>query len=399
MAVEASLILVANPGSASRKYALFRGDELLISFHFEYEGGRIICGIQAKENTWRLNPDIPSVAEAAVTLLPFLREHAIVTSKEQPSCIGLRVVAPTGFFLSDRVLDEAVVRRLQTMHERVPIHIDAVLKEHRALQAIFPDVPVVGVSDSAFHATKPDFAWNYGLPLADSDRLEIKRFGYHGLSAASVVRVMCAYEKLPPRVVICHLGSGASVTAVWHGKSRDTTMGYSPLEGVVMATRAGSFDPTVLTVLKREFGFSDTDMETYLNEQSGLLGLSGSSDDIRELLQREADGDHFAHLALETYLFSVQKAIGQMSAVLGGIDLLVFTGTVGERSASIRARVLSPFHYLDLVLDHRSNAQCTIPSGPMCISRLAHSRPVFVVPANEAAEIARHARQTLSHTR
>ncbi|HEU4966035.1 MAG TPA: hypothetical protein VFT53_00955 [Candidatus Saccharimonadales bacterium] len=389
MAVEAPVVLVSNPGGASRKYALFRGDVLLAALHFEYEDGHVVCSIEAGDSTWRLMPDIASVAETARVLLPLLREHHILSGTQQPACIGLRVVAPTGFFLSDHIFNETVVRRLQTMHERVPIHIDAVLQEYHALSTMFPDITVVGVSDSAFHATKPDFAWNYGLPLADGDRLEIKRFGYHGLSAASVVRELHDHDKLPPKVIICHLGSGASVTAVWHGKSRDTTMGYSPLEGVVMSTRSGSFDPSVLSVLKRELGFGDVELETYLNEQSGLLGLSGTSGDIRELLQREADGDHFVHLALETYLFSVQKAIGQMSAVLGGIDLLVFTGTVGERSSSIRARVLSPFHYLDLALDHHSNAQCTAPKELTCVSRLAHSRPIFVVPANEAAEIAR----------
>ena len=397
MAVEAPLILVANPGSASRKYALFRGDNQVASLHFEYDGGQVVCGIEASDASLHLTPDIPAVSQAASVLLPLLRQHHLL-GDEHPAAIGLRVVAPTGFFLSDHVFDETVVRRLQTMHERVPIHIDAVLKEYQELHDIFDGVPIVGVSDSAFHATKPDFAWNYGLPLADSDRLEIKRFGYHGLSAASVVRVLHDHDKLPPKVIVCHLGSGASVTAVWHGKSRDTTTGYSPLEGVVMSTRSGSFDPSVLTVLRRELGCSDVELETYLNEQSGLLGLSGSSADIRELLAREADGDHFAHLALETYLFSVHKAIGQMSAVLGGVDLLMFTGTVGERSPSIRARVLSPFHYLDLALDHHSNAQCTAPVELTCISRLAHSCPIFVVPANEAAEIARHTRQALRHS-
>jgi acetate kinase len=321
--------------------------------------------------------------------LPLLRERHILSKTEHPNRIGLRVVAPTGFFLSDHLFNDRVVMHLRALHERVPLHIDAVLHEQEALRAVFGDTPIVGVSDSSFHSTKPDFAWNYGLPLADSDRFEIKRFGYHGISAASVVRTLRDHGKLPPKVVICHLGSGASVTAVWHGKSRDTTMGYSPLEGLVMATRSGSIDPAAVSVLKCALHFDDAQMEAYLNEQSGLLGLSGASDDIRELLKREAEGDHFAHLALETYLFSVQKAIGQMTATLGGIDLLVFTGTVGERSASIRARILSPFHYIDLALDHHNNAECTAPAELTCISRLAHSRPVFVVPADEAAEIAR----------
>lgn len=390
MAVDTSLILVANPGSASRKYALYEGGKFLASLHFEYEDGRVVCGMRAGDNVWRLMPSITSIAEAANVLLPILREHHLLAAGQRPGRIGLRVVAPTGFFLSDRVFDDKVVDRLRAMHERVPLHIEAVLREYHELSHIFSEIPVIGVSDSGFHATKPDFAWNYGLPLTDSDRLEIKRFGYHGLSVAAAVRTLHDHDKLPPKVIVCHLGSGASVTAVWHGKSRDTTMGYSPLEGVIMSTRSGSFDASILPVLKRELGLNDVQLEAYLNEQSGLLGLSGSSDDIRVLLKREEDGDHFAHLALETYIFSIQKAIGQMSAVLGGVDLLAFTGTVGERSSAIRARVVSPFHYLDLTLDHHVNAACTSPMDLMCVSRLAHSRPVFVVPTDEAEEIVRH---------
>jgi acetate kinase len=165
-------------------------------------------------------------------------------------------------------------------------------------------------------------------------------------------------------------------------------MGYSPLEGVVMATRSGTIDWTAARVLKNSLNLDDNGLEDYLNRQSGLLGLSGSSSDIRELLQKESEGDHYAGLALKAYVFSVQKAIGQMSAVLGGVDLLAFTGTVGERSVPIRERIVKPLHYLDLELDTATNEKCSAPENPTLISRLAQSKPIFVVPADEATEIA-----------
>ncbi len=392
MAMDA-LILVANPGSASRKYALYAGEKERAALHFEYESGHVICSVEADGEVHRADIALASVTEAAGEAERLLREQGWLATDEQIERIGLRVVAPSGFFLYDHVMNEDVVMRLKALRPRAPLHIDATLHEYKKLRKYFPAVPVVGISDSAFHITKPDYAWNYGLPLVDSDRLELKRFGYHGLSAASVVRTLHVHGKLPPKMIVCHLGSGASVTAVWHGKSRDTTMGYSPLEGLIMATRAGSIDASLVPVLKAELALNDAQLDSYLNEQSGLLGLSGSSSDIRELLDREANGDHYAHLALETYVYNIQKAIGQMTAALGGADVLLFTGTVGERSAAIRERVMQPFHYLDFILDHLANGQCVAPSVPTGISRLAHSRPVFVVPANEAAEIARRTKQ------
>jgi acetate kinase len=393
MAMAAPLILVANPGSASRKYALYAGSEPLASLHFEYQDNRVICTVTTGEKQHRVEPELSDVAEAAGQVLPMLHTYGVLEEGQSPERIGIRIVAPTGFFLEDHSMDEAAMARLEAMHTRVPLHIDVALRECKTLRSFLPDVPIMAVSDSAFHATKPDVAWNYGLPIADSDRLELKRFGYHGLSMASAVRLLHTQGKLPPTVIICHLGSGSSVTALWHGKSRDTTMGYSPLDGLIMATRAGSVDISAIEVLKRELGLDDAALEAYLSERSGLLGLSGSSSDIRELLNRESGGDHYAHLALATYIYTVQKAIGQMSAALGGADMLVFTGTVGERSSVIRARILEVFHYLDFVLDHHANEACESPIRLTCISRLAHSRPVFVCPADEAGEIARHVAQ------
>jgi acetate kinase len=197
------------------------------------------------------------------------------------------------------------------------------------------------------------------------------------------------HEKLADKAIIVHLGSGASVTGLHKGRSVDNTMGYSPLEGLIMSTRSGSLDVTAARVLRSELSLSEHELDEYLNQSSGLLGLGGS-DDIRELLASEIEGSHRAGLALDTYIYSVQKAIGAMTSALGGVDQLIFTGTVGERSAPIRQRIVSKFGYLDFVLDGEENRRCENPLEPTRLSLLAHSRPIYVVPIDESVEMVRH---------
>lgn len=394
MAVE-TLTLVSNPGSASRKYALYAGKHVRASLHFEYMDGKVICTFVHGENRATEQTDLQQVEQAAQKVLGMLTGAGVLKREEVISCIGLRIVAPGSYFLEHRIIDDVTLGQLRALEPRAPLHIAATLQELNALREHFATTPVVGVSDSAFHITKPDFAWNYGLNLDDADRLDIKRFGYHGLAVMGAVHALKKTDRLPSKLVVCHLGSGASVSAVYNGKSVDTTMGFSPLEGLVMATRVGSIDVTAAHAVKDLLGFDDAKLEEYLNHQGGLLGLSGVSSDVRELLIAEQAGNHRAELALNTYAHSVQKAIGQMVAVLGGIDVLVFTGTVGERSAPMRERIVRPLHFVDLVLDTKVNADCTNPTDIINIARLAHSKPVFVVPTDEAAEIA-HIAQSLT---
>jgi acetate kinase len=389
MGMASSLILVANPGSASRKYALYEGERERAGLHFEWEHGKVVCTLHQGGEQHVLHTDIADIVEAANYVVAILRDNDVLQAGEQIEKIGLRVVAPSSYFLEDHVVDDDFVSRLEDIKPRAPIHITATLEELHRLRSQFANAAIAAISDSAFHATKPDYAWNYGISLEDADRFEIKRFGYHGLSAASVVRQLDAAGKLPPKLIVCHLGSGASVTAILHGKSFDNTIGYSPLEGVVMSTRSGNIDATAVRALRDACHFDDDEVEDYLNNHSGLLGLGGSSD-TRELLRRENDGDNRSRLALATYVYSVQKAIGQMAAALGGADALIFTGTVGERSALTRERIAQRLHYLDLTLDKHVNTGCEGTKDIAIISRLAHSKPIMVVPAQEAAEIVRH---------
>lgn len=392
MGMAGTRILIANPGSASRKYALYDGQQERAQLHFEWGQNKVLCTLNHDGNAQVVPVEVADLTDAASHVMTILQTAGLLPASEQISKIGLRVVAPGAYFLQDHVVDDDFAAALKAAQPRAPLHVAATLEELQTLRQEFPATPIIGVSDSVFHVTKPDYAWNYGIPLADADRLDVKRFGYHGLSVASVVHTLKKAQKLPAKLVVCHLGSGASVTAVHGGKSLDTTMGYSPLDGIIMATRSGSIDPTAVNVLKTELKLDDAQMETYLNTQSGLLGLGGSSD-LRELVARADAGDHYADLAINTYVFAIQKAIGQMAAALGGLDVLVFTGTVGERSAPVRHRVMQRLHYLDLLIDEHANQTCDGSAQLTNIARLANSKPVFVTATDESAEMSRRTQE------
>jgi acetate kinase len=387
MSDKTPLILVANPGSASRKYGLYRGGAAVADLHFEWENGKVICTVQTEHDRFVEPVGVQHLDEVIGYVEAMLLRSGALRDGDNIDAIGLRLVAPNSYFLANHHLTPSVIERLHELERVAPLHISIILKEFTALEAEFKGVLMYGISDSGFHATKPDYAWNYGISLEDSDQYEIKRYGYHGLSVQSAIRHLKRHDKLANKVVLVHLGSGASVTALHGGKSLDNTMGYSPLEGLVMATRSGTIDYGAARALQLSKQLDNEAMEVYLNREAGLKGIGGSPD-IRELRIREQDGDDRARLALATYVYGVQKGIAQMTAALGGVDALVFTGTVGERSAVIRERVVNRLHYLDFVLDHRTNTACTDPLGLEVVSSLARSKPIYVVHADEAAEIA-----------
>ncbi len=382
-----SLILVSNPGTSSRKYALYKKGVQRVKIHFEYERLQIKCHIiSVKINETRIC-DINSIEDSIKLVEPILRELNLVSEKDIIVRVGLRIVAPSEYFLQNRLIDDEALKQLKILKSRAPLHITASINELNAIRSHFGSLDVIGVSDSSFHVTKPDFAWNYGVDIELANSIGIKRYGYHGLSASSVTRKM-SYD-LPNRMVICHLGSGASVTAVKQGISVDNTMGYSPLEGLVMSTRSGSLDFGAAMAIKQHLQMDDAGIENYLNKECGLLGLSKQSDDIRYLIERHEADDPLARLALKTYAYSVKKAIGQMVATLNGIDTLVFTGTAGTRSAFMRRLIVSDLDSFGLNIDNRRNNKCYDPLVPTVISTRTRVNQVIVVPTDEEAEIAR----------
>lgn len=384
------LILVANPGSSSRKYALYESDKLalLAELHVESSDGQIVATLRTNSGSRQVETTLSEVHDAPREVRGILVRENILNENEAITAIGLRVVAPGSYFMEDRVISDEVIAKLEEAKSLAPIHIFATLEELKILREYFGQTPVVAVSDSAFHRTKPPYAWNYGINIQDADSLEIKRYGYHGISVASAVDELWNRGKLPPKVVVCHLGSGSSVSAIFHGRSIDNTMGFTPLEGVLMATRSGDISPGAVRALQTKLGMDWSGIESYLNQRGGLLGIGGSND-IRDLIEREKNGDHLAHLALTTLVHTIHKAIGSMIATLNGCDLLVFTGTVGERSAILRKRIVAHLEFVDFIIDGNLNDGCTEPDQLTSISQSAKSKPIIVIPTNESVEIAK----------
>lgn len=384
------LILVANPGSSSRKYALYESDKLALraELHIESSDGQIVATLRTNSGSRQVETTLSEVHDAPREVRGILIRENILNENEAITAIGLRVVAPGSYFMEDRVISDEVIAKLEETKSLAPIHIFATLEELKILREYFGQTPVVAVSDSAFHRTKPPYAWNYGINIQDADSLEIKRYGYHGISVASAVDELWNRGKLPPKVVVCHLGSGSSVSAIFHGRSIDNTMGFTPLEGVLMATRSGDISPGAVRALQTKLGMDWSGIESYLNQRGGLLGIGGSND-IRDLIEREKNGDHLAHLALTTLVHTIHKAIGSMMATLNGCDLLVFTGTVGERSAILRKRIVAHLEFVDFIIDGNLNDGCTEPDQLTSISQSAKSKPIIVIPTNESVEIAK----------
>ena len=387
-----SLILVVNPGSASRKYALFADGKKCANINFEFEDGKVIAKVEYSAGKKTVIFEDTDLSAVSRHILPLLHENQIIGKSDNLSAIGIRVVAPSMRFTKDESITDEFITSLEAVQQKAPLHITTALTETKQIKEHFPGTPLIAVSDTAFHITKPECAWRYGIDTELADKYGIKRYGYHGISVGSVVHCLKQQNKLTPKTVICHLGSGSSLTAVADGKSVDTTMGYSPLEGLMMATRSGTIDVSAALAIKHELGLSDLELEQYLNKKSGLLGVSGSSDDIRQLLTSEEHGDDRARLALNLFIYRIQLAIGQMAASMGGVDSIVFTGTIGERSAVIRGRILDNLEYLGFIYHHDNNNQTFEPAEATNIA-IEDSKPAYVIVTDEAAEIARRVGQ------
>jgi acetate kinase len=393
-------VLVVNAGSSSLKLSVLdHEDSLVCSEELDAPGGR--------------------VDEAAV--------KKTVTENGPIDAVGHRVVHGGTEFTAPVLIDDQVLRRLELLTDLAPLHQPKSLRALEVVSRILTDVPAVACFDTAFHATIPAAAATYALPLQWRERWDLRRFGFHGLShsyasrrvnemvraadtpaAAQVAgpdhsadaagradepfRPAPLLRPDPPfRLVTCHLGAGASLAAVQEGASVDTTMGFTPLEGLVMATRSGSVDPGLLLWLEEHVGMPSSELASALEHRSGLLGLSGTAD-MRAVLSAEAAGDARAALAMSVYLHRLRGAIASMVAAMAGLDALVFTGGVGERSAAVRWRAAEGLSFLGLHLDRAANEEATADQE---ISAPAAKARTFVIEAREDLEIARGVRQML----
>jgi acetate kinase len=307
--------------------------------------------------------------------------------------VGHRIVHGGTEFVEPVVIDDDVVRRIEALCDLAPLHQPKSLRALELVRRALPDVPAVACFDTAFHARMPEPAATYALPREWRVRWALRRFGFHGLSHAYASRRAAelaerASEEL--RIVTCHLGAGASLAAVQGGRSVDTTMGFTPLDGLVMATRSGSVDPGLIVWLEEHEGMAPSELASALEHRSGLTGLADTGD-MKAILDTEAAGGADAHLAVEVYLHRLRREIAAMTAALGGLDVLVFTGGVGENAAPIRARAADGLGFLGIDVDVERNGTA-VPDADIG----SGAARVFVIAAREDLEIARGVRSALA---
>ncbi len=358
-------ILVVNAGSSSLKLSLLGSDDELLA---EHDLEAIGAGLEQPK------------LEAAIAGL------------EGVDAVGHRIVHGGQRFLGPVLIDTEVEQALGELTDLAPLHQPKSLAALDAVNKALPHLPAVACFDTAFHATLPPAAFTYALPADWRRRWAIRRYGFHGLSHAYASRR--AAELLGDRsvrVVTCHLGAGASLAAVRDGQSIETTMGFTPLEGLVMATRSGSVDPGLVLWLLEHAQLAERDLSQALEYDSGLRGLAGTSD-MREVLRRRDAGDEAADLALDVYLHRLRAEIAAMTAALGGLDAVVFTGGVGERSGPVREQACHGLGFLGVQLDREANAHA---AGDADVTASDSAVRVFVIAAREDLEIARQVRAVL----
>jgi len=374
-------LLIVNPGSESKKYSLFVDRKVVFSAHFERtpKGFSLTTNLNGVVEEKKISRrQFTTGFSEAINLL---KEQIIINSLADLRAISVRVVCPGVYFQKNQRINQTYLARLAKAKPQAPLHIDATLKEIRFIAKKAPKTAFFAISDSAFHTSLPKVAKYYAINKHDSDHLGIYRFGYHGLSVASIIKKMKDTGYLPEKIIICHLGGGASITALKMGRSIETSMGFTPLEGLVMATRAGNIDPSALFYLGTKKSLTYKNLGQYLNSQSGLLGLSGISSDIRTLLEKNTEEAKFA---LDFYANRVKKYIGSYIAALNGLDLLVFTGTVGYRSDPMRAKIIHNLNQLHLELDTSKNKN--LPENGYI--HKDNSIPILVAKTNEMGIIA-----------
>ncbi|WP_018962836.1 acetate/propionate family kinase [Coprothermobacter platensis] len=387
-------ILVLNAGSSSLKFQLFdMEDESVMA-----KGIVERIGLQkpsmtytAKEKT-KFEKDEPiSHKEALQWVLDTLTstDHGVISSLDEIGAVGHRVVHGGEDFTGSVLIDDKVIESLERNKNLAPLHNPPNLTGIYATQTVLPNVPMVGVFDTAFHSTMPEKAYLYGLPIELYEKYKVRRYGFHGTSHHYVAQE--AARRLGKdikdlKIITAHLGNGASVCAIKGGQSIDTSMGFTPLEGLVMGTRSGDIDPAIVIWMMRELGMSYDEVDNVLNKKSGILGLvRGRSYDMRDIEDWMAAGDEEARRAMDVYCYRLKKYIGSYAAVLGGLDVLVFTAGVGENSPILREIVCDGLEFLGIKIDKEKNNV----KGDAIISAADSKVTVMSIRTDEELMIAR----------
>ena len=392
------IILVVNCGSSSLKYQLLdmKNEEvydLLAKGLVERIGMEVGCLKHEAAGKEKVVKEMPiadhTVAIQAVIGALLDKEHGVLSTLEDIEAVGHRVVHGAEEFVGSQLITDAVIAQLEKCSVFAPLHNPANILGIRAVSAVLPAVPQVGVFDTAFHQTMPQYAYMYGLPYEYYEKHGIRRYGFHGTSHKYVSAKGAKFAGLDPqnsKVITCHLGNGSSIAAVVNGKSIDTTMGFTPLEGLIMGTRCGSIDPEVVTYIQEKEGLTAAQMSTVLNKKSGFLGLSCLSSDARDLDEAANEGNPKAKLVLKKLTYDITKYIGAYTAAMNGVDLIVFTGGIGENNSRLRRRVCENLTYLGVKFDYDAN----VVRGKDTILTAPDSKvKVALITTNEELMIAR----------
>ncbi|MFG6355893.1 MAG: acetate kinase [Acetatifactor sp.] len=389
-------ILVINCGSSSLKFQLIDSEsEQCIAKglceRIGIEGSQITYTPAGGEKETKVTP-MPDHTEAIRLVLEALtgEKSGVVKSLEEIGAVGHRVVHGGEKFAQSVIIDDEVLKAIEACNDLAPLHNPANLIGINACRKLMPGTPMVAVFDTAFHQTMPQEAYMYGLPVEYYEKYKIRRYGFHGTShsyvskrAAEVLRV--PYESL--KTIVCHLGNGASVSAVKNGKCVDTSMGLTPLEGLIMGTRSGDIDPAIIEFLAHKENKSIDEIMNILNKKSGVLGLSNNlSSDFRDLEEGYHKGDTYAACAMKTFAYRVAKYIGAYTAAMNGVDLICFTAGVGENAALVRTMICEYLGYLGVTLDQEANGK---RGEDIVISTPDSRTKVMVIPTNEELAIAR----------
>ncbi len=390
-------ILVLNCGSSSIKYKLFKfeGDEKKVVAN----GGIEKIGMPGSFIKYSLPSGEKKIEEAPVlehtagVQLIFTKltdaKEGVLKSLNELDAVGHRMLHGGAKITKSSILTQEVLDIFEACSDMGPLHNPANLKGVNAVKALLPNIPQVGVFDTAFHQTMPDYAYMYALPYEYYEKYGVRKYGFHGTSHKYVSRRVCEFLGISPigkKIITCHIGNGGSISAIVDGKCVDTSMGLTPLEGLMMGTRCGDIDPAVVPYLMKHANLTADEIDTIMNKKSGLLGISGTTSDMREIQAARDNGDKRAALAQDMYFYRVRKYIGTYAAAMGGVDVIVFTGGVGENKMNCREAACQGLEFMGVELDVEKNNE--IMGEEAIISKPSSRVTVCVIPTDEELMIA-----------
>ena len=395
-------ILVLNSGSSSIKYKLYDMDNESVLA----QGGVERIGLDKafikvklpNGEKKQIMADLPTHKEGVSLVFNCLLdpEFGAIKSLDDIEAVGHRIVQGGDKFNKSVILTKQVEEGIEELCDLAPVHNAGHLKGIRAVNELMPNTPQVCVFDNAFHSTMPDYAYLYAIPYDLYENYHVRRYGFHGTSHRYVSHRVCEMLGLDfnkAKIITCHIGNGASVAAITNGKVVDTSMGLTPLEGLMMGTRCGDIDPSAVTYLMDKLGKKPKEMCDYLNKKSGVIGITGISSDMRDIENAAKEGNERAQLALKMYDYRIKKYIGAYAAALGGVDVVVFTAGVGENQTGTRAQACKGLEFMGIKIDEAKNA--TIHGEEAIISTPDSKVKVVVVPTDEEIVIARDTKELI----